>query len=274
MGLERLATLFAAMQQKSSAALVLYFTAGDGGADATAAQIVAAAEAGADLIELGVPFSDPSADGPVIEAAMVRALASGMRPDTIAKTLAIAATVRRSSAVPIVLFGYYNPLLQFGPERLADAAAAAGIDGVLTVDLPPEHDDQLGPALARRGLASIRLLAPTTSPSRAATIAAHASGFLYYVSIAGVTGAASLDARRAAEHLGTLRPACKGLPICAGFGVRSPADVAALAPVVDGVVVGSAIVKQLYETRELPREQQLAALCATTAALKAACRRG
>lgn len=277
-GRARIAATFAALQQKSSAALVLYFTAGDGGADATIEQIVTAAEAGADVIELGVPFSDPSADGPVIEAAMVRALAAreegggGMRPDTIGKTLAIARAVRARVDVPIVLFGYYNPLLQRGTARVIEEARTAGVDGLLVVDLPPEHDDALGPQAESAGLASIRLLAPTTDVERACTIAARGSGFLYYVSIAGVTGAASLDPSAVGERLAALKPALGALPVVAGFGVRTPADVARLAPFCDGVVVGSAIVKQLYEDRALPRAEQLTRLAATVRALKAACR--
>ena len=266
--------MFAASQQKSTAALVLYFTAGDGGAEATVEHIVAAAEAGADLIELGVPFSDPSADGPVIEAAMVRALNSGMRPDTLGKTLQIARAVRLRTPIPIVLFGYYNPLLQRGPQRLAQEAADAGIDGLLTVDLPPEHDDLLGPSLNTQGLASIRLLAPTTPVDRAQSIATSASGFLYYVSLAGVTGAATLDPATVKERLGVLKSATAGLPVCVGFGVRSPQDVAALSSFVDGVVVGSAIVKLLYETATLPPAEQRARLVERVRALKAACKRG
>lgn len=253
-------------------ALVTYFTAGDGGADQTVEYLVAAAEAGADLIELGVPFSDPSADGPVIEAAMVRALATGMRPDTLGKTLAIARAARARTAVPIVLFGYYNPILQYEPERLAIDAAAAGIDGVLVVDLPPEHDDRLGPALTAAGLASIRLLAPTTPPERAATIAAAGAGFLYYVSIAGVTGAASLQPAVVAARLAALRPHLAGLPVCAGFGVSRAEQVAQLAPHVEGVVVGSAIVKLLDEAHRTAPGEARARLAAYVGELKAACK--
>jgi tryptophan synthase alpha chain len=234
-----LAARFAAARAEGRAALVGYLTAFDPTRRASLDRLLAACEAGLDVLELGVPFSDPTADGPTIQQAMVRALASGA---TLGGTLELAAELRRRVDVPIVLFSYANPLLRAGADALVDAAAQAGIAGLLVVDLPPEHAEVLrGPARAR-ALDWVGLIAPTTTPARRAAVLAGSSGFVYAVSLTGVTGAA-LDPSDAKLHAGlaTLKAATE-LPIVVGFGVRSAADVRALAGHADGVVVGSALV--------------------------------
>jgi tryptophan synthase alpha chain len=219
--------------------LIAYLTAGDPSIEESPGLILEAARAGADLIELGVPWSDPSADGPVIQAAMERALAGGA---TLTKVLAVVRAVRRESEVPIILFGYYNPLLQRGPERVAREAKEAGVDGFLVVDLPPEESDELDEPLAHHRLARVPLLAPTTSVERARDICARGGGFAYYVALTGVTGAGHLDAAEVARRVAELRPSLGALPLAVGFGIKDAAGARAVAEVADGVVVGSALV--------------------------------
>lgn len=232
----RLAAAFA----KGRPALVTFVTAGDPTPDATPAILDALVAGGADVIELGMPFTDPMADGPAIQAANVRSLAAGTRTADI---LEIARGFRaRHADVPLVLMGYANPMLRRGPEWFAAAAADAGVDGVICVDVPPEEDDALGPALRASGIAPIRLATPTTDAARLPQVLEGASGFLYYVSVAGITGLqqaaqASIDA--AVSRL----KAATDLPIAVGFGVRTPEQAAAIGAVADGVVVGSAIVE-------------------------------
>jgi tryptophan synthase alpha chain len=235
-----LAARFAACAAEGRAALVGYLTAFDPSRADSLDRLCAACEAGLDVLELGVPFSDPAADGPTIQAAMVRALASGA---TVAATLDLAAELRRRVEVPIVLFSYANPLLRFGAEALALRASQAGASGLLLVDLPPEHCAPLRAPAAAHGLDWIGLVAPTTTPQRRAAVLANASGFIYAVSLTGVTGTA-LDPNdaRLHQHLAELR-ASGPLPVVVGFGVRSPDDVRALARSADGVVVGSALVE-------------------------------
>ena len=221
---------------KRHPALVTFVTAGDG---PTPAILDALVTGGADVIELGMPFTDPMADGPAIQAANIRSLQAGTRTADI---MQIAKDFRaRHLDVPLVLMGYANPMLRRGPEWFAGAAADAGVDGVICVDLPPEEDDALGPALRDAGIAPIRLATPTTDVARLPAVLEGASGFLYYVSVAGITGKqqaqqASIDA--AVAHL----KAATDLPIAVGFGIRTPEQAAAVARVADGVVVGSAIV--------------------------------
>lgn len=235
----QLAATFAATRAEGRAALVGYLTGFDPTRGASLDRLLAACEAGIDVLELGVPFSDPTADGPTIQAAMVRALASGA---TVAGVLELAAELRRRVDVPIVLFGYANPLLRFGPA-LAATAAAAGIAGLLVVDLPPEHADPLRGQARAHGLDWIGLVAPTTTPRRRAAVLAHSSGFNYAVSLTGVTGAAlDADDAQLLKNLAELR-AAGPLPLVVGFGVRSPRDVQALARHADGVVVGSALIE-------------------------------
>jgi len=219
------------------AALVAFITAGDGD---TAANLDALVAGGADVIELGMPFTDPMADGPSIQAANLRSLGAGT---STADILALARDFRaRHAHVPLVLMGYANPMLRRGPEWFAAAAAEAGIDGVICVDVPPEEDDQLGPALRAAGLDLIRLATPTTDAARLPAVLDGASGFLYYVSVAGITGKQQAAQASIEAAVGALK-AATDLPVAVGFGVRTPDQAAAIARVADGVVVGSAIVE-------------------------------
>jgi len=223
-------------------ALVCFLTAGDGD---TAANLDALVVGGADVIELGMPFTDPMADGPAIQQANIRALAAGT---TTAGIFAHAAAFRaRHPATPLVLMGYANPMTTRGPEWFADQCQKAGVDGVICVDLPPEEDAELGPALRAQNIALIRLATPTSGAARLPAILSGASGFVYYVSVAGVTGqqqAATADVAAAVARL----KAATALPVAVGFGVRSPAQAAAIgATGADGVVVGSALVELVAE---------------------------
>ena len=236
----RIADAFAMARAEDRAALVGYLTAFDPDQDGSLARLQAACEAGLDVIELGVPFSDPTADGPDVAAAMVRALASGA---SLGGVLRIAERLRAAVATPIVAFSYANPLLQRGAERFAREAVAAGIDGVLVVDLPPEHAGLLRDAIVAAGLDWIGLVAPTTTPARMDAVAAVTRGFVYAVTLRGVTGAAlDVDAPALERQLASVRERFT-VPVAAGFGIRTPAQVRALAPKVDGIVVGSALVR-------------------------------
>ncbi|MDR2858520.1 MAG: tryptophan synthase subunit alpha [Novosphingobium sp.] len=232
----RLAAAFA----RGRPALVTFITAGDPTPGATPAILDALVEGGADVIELGMPFTDPMADGPAIQAANLRSLGAGTRTADI---LALAAGFRtRHPDVPLVLMGYANPMTIRGPEWFASECAKAGVDGVICVDIPPEEDAALGPALRAAGVAPIRLATPTTDTGRLPAVLDGASGFLYYVSVAGITGKqqAALGAIEAA--VARLK-AATDLPVAVGFGVRTPEQAAAIARHADGVVVGSALVE-------------------------------
>lgn len=221
-------------------ALVAFVTAGDPSPAATPAILDAAVAGGADVIELGMPFTDPMADGPAIQAANLRALAAGTRT---ADVFAIARGFRdRHPNTPLILMGYANPMLRRGAEWFAHRCAQAGVDGVICVDVPPEEDDALGPALRGAAVAPIRLATPTTDAARLPAVLDGASGFLYYVSVAGITGlqqAATASIEQAVARL----KAATDLPVAVGFGIRTPDQAAAVARVADGVVVGSAIVE-------------------------------
>lgn len=239
----RIEQKFAALKWEGRKALVVYITAGDPNMRTTAALIPTLEAAGVDVLEIGVPFSDPTADGPAIQAASQRALKGGA---TLAKILAMIAALRPATGVPIVLFGYYNPILSYGPERFAADAAAAGVDGILVVDLPPEEAGELRQYTDPKGLAFISLIAPTTDPRRARKILRRAAGFVYYISVTGVTGTAvprPEDVRRDVERLRMMT----SLPVAVGFGISTPGQAAAIAPLADGVVVGSALVRLIGE---------------------------
>ena len=226
---------------KTHAALVCFVTAGDGD---TAANLDALVEGGADVIELGMPFTDPMADGPAIQAANLRSLAKGT---TTADILNIARAFRqRHPEVPLILMGYANPMARRGPEWFAEGASEAGVDGVICVDLAPEEDAELGPALREKGIAPIRLATPTTDEHRLPTVLDGASGFLYYVSVAGVTGKQQATGGSIGEAVAKLK-AATDLPIAVGFGIRTPDQAAEVARHADGVVVGSAIVDLIAE---------------------------
>lgn len=263
--MNRLAQRFADCRKSQRRALVTYLMAGDPGPDATVPLLHALVDAGADILELGVPFSDPIADGPAIQAACERALAAGMN---LTGTLALVTEFRRQDqATPIVLMGYLNPIEQMGYAEFAAAAAEAGVDGVLTVDVPPQEAQELVDCLRAMGLAPIFLLSPTTPMERMRQIAAQAEGFLYYVSLKGVTGAASLDVAAVAEQVARIR-ALTELPIGVGFGIGTPAAAAEIARLADAVVVGSALVNKVAHAQDLGFAQQEAA--ALVADLRAA----
>ncbi len=221
---------------------MVYLTAGDPSLAESVALCRRVADAGADIIELGVPWSDPSADGPVIQRAMERALSTGgAAGDALGKTLAVVRALRESSEVPVVLFGYFNPLLQRGLPRVVGECRESGVDGLLVVDLPLDEADELRPLLKEAGLCQIPLLAPTTTMVRARAILSHASGFAYYVALTGVTGAGHLDADAVGARLAALRP-LSPVPLAVGFGIADADGVRAVAPHADAVVVGSALI--------------------------------
>ncbi|MGO8914631.1 MAG: tryptophan synthase subunit alpha [Stellaceae bacterium] len=238
----RIARRFAALRKADRAALIPYLTCGDPDADTFARMLAALPAAGADLIEIGMPFSDPMADGPSIQAAGLRALRSGM---SLERTLAIVRGFRAGdAATPIVLMGYYNPIFIYGVERFLADALSAGVDGLIVVDLPPEHDEELClPALAA-GIDFIRLATPTTDDRRLPTVLKHSAGFVYYVSIAGVTGTKTADAPGIAAAVARIRRQ-SSLPVAVGFGIRSPEQAQAVARVADAAVVGSALVDEV-----------------------------
>jgi len=230
---DRLSAAFA----KPHPALVCFLTAGDGD---TAASLDALVAGGADVIELGMPFTDPMADGPAIQAANLRSLGAGT---TTAEVFRIAADFRqRHPHVPLVLMGYANPMVRRGPEWFAAECEHAGVDGVICVDIPPEEDDALGPALRAAGIAPIRLATPTTDAKRLPQVLEGSAGFLYYVSVAGITGKQQAATASIAEAVGRLK-AATDLPVAVGFGVRTPEQAAKIAKHADGVVVGSALVE-------------------------------
>jgi tryptophan synthase alpha chain len=243
--MNRLAAAFARAQQEKRAALVIYLCAGDPDLDTTLALLLAVAEAGADVIEIGMPFSDPTADGPVIQRASERALASGT---TMRGVLETVRRFREQSDAGIVLFGYYNPILAFGEAQLAKAAKHAGVDGLLVVDLPPEEAGTLLPELAANELHLVPLIAPTTPDARIDRIAPTAGSFLYYVSLTGVTGAETSGLGQAGERAAALR-ARTGLPVAVGFGVKTPEHARQVARHADGVVVGAAVVSTIEQSK-------------------------
>ena len=239
----RIADAFENARKENRAALVIYLCAGDPDLSATADLVVAAAKAGADVIELGVPFSDPTADGPAIQRAAERSLRGGT---TLAKVLDTVRAIRARTNVPILLFGYYNPVLAYGEQSLVDDAADAGADGFLVVDLPPEESAGLrGPAIAR-GLDFVPLVAPTSTQERIVQAAEAATSFIYYVSMTGVTGSKAVDLANASERAGALQREL-GRPVAIGFGVKTKDDVGTVSPHVDGVVVGSTVVRTIED---------------------------
>ena len=247
--MNRIIKVFDEMQLKGEKALVGFVTAGDPTVDASMEVIRAMCEAGLDILELGVPFSDPTADGPVIQRSSARALKSGVN---LTRVLEMAQELRRSFQIPIVLFSYYNPILAYGVDRFYKDALAAGVDGLLVVDLPPEESAEMTSAWTGNALAVIRLVAPTTPPERMARIAEKASGFLYLVSMTGVTGSAGLNLEEVYGVVRALRARSKGIPICVGFGISTPEQVRAVGKLADGVVVGSAFERLIEEHLDDP----------------------
>jgi len=235
---------FASARVARRAAFVPFLMAGDPDLATTERIVVALAEAGADVVELGVPFSDPIADGPVNQAAAARALGAGT---TLPAILASAARLQASTAVPIVLFSYCNPIVRYGAARFAEHAATSGVDGLLLVDLPPEEAEREGlGVIAAAGIDPIHLLAPTSTRERRRAVRRAGSGFVYYVSRLGVTGERATLPAELAREVRAVRGAAK-LPVAVGFGIATPSQAAAVARVADGVVVGSALVRRIGE---------------------------
>lgn len=237
----RITALFSRLGEERRAAFIPYVTAGDPDLETSFSILCGLAEGGADLIELGVPFSDPMADGEVIQAAMLRALQSGT---TLKKVLELVRRFRALHTTPLVLFGYLNPLFRHGLDAVAADAQAAGVDGMLVVDLPPEEADQLVDPLSRHGLDFIALFTPTSDDQRIAAIAARASGFAYYVSMTGITGD-RLSAFAAVEDRVRRVSDIARLPVAVGFGIQTTDDARAVSRFARGVVVGTALVREL-----------------------------
>jgi tryptophan synthase alpha chain len=239
----RIERKFRDLKEKKEKALVMYLTAGDPDMQTTRGLILALEDAGVDIIEIGVPFSDPTADGPVIQAASQRSLHGGT---TLSGILDMIESLRTVSEIPVVLFGYYNPIYSFGTERFAARAKQAGVDGILVVDLPPEESQELRRHTDRAGLDFISLIAPTSSDRRIATIAKSATGFLYYISITGVTGTAQPVMQNIGVDAARIRK-ISALPLVVGFGISTPVQAAEGASYADGVVIGSAFVRLIEE---------------------------
>lgn len=236
---------FADLKKEARAALVTFLMAGDPDLESSLAIIAALPKAGADIIEIGMPFSDPMSDGPTIQAAGVRALKSGT---TLRKTLELVRAFRKGDRdTPIVLMGYYNPIYIYGVDRFLSDAIGAGVDGLIVVDLPPEEDDELCKPALKAGLNFIRLATPTTDDKRLPAVLQNTSGFVYYVSITGITGSAAPDADRVSQAVVRIKKHTD-LPVAVGFGVRDAARARAIAQGADGVVVGSALVEALAKS--------------------------
>ena len=236
---------FAELKSTGRPALVTYITAGDPDLETSAEILRGLPGAGADVIELGMPFSDPMADGPSIQEASQRALKAG---GSLKKTLDMVRDFRaHDDATPIILMGYYNPIYVYPTEPFLTDAKAAGVDGLIVVDVPPEADDEVCLPATRHGISFIRLAAPTTDAKRLPQVLKNTSGFVYYVSITGITGAASPETSDVAARVADIRASTE-LPVCVGFGVKTPAQAKALGNAADGVVVGSAIVNRIKDS--------------------------
>lgn len=236
---------FAALKKAGRGAMVTFVTAGDPDPETAMEIMNGLPGAGADIIELGMPFSDPMADGPAIQASSLRALKAGQ---TMKRTLEMVRTFRKNdSETPIILMGYYNPIFVYPTETFLDEAAAAGVDGLIVVDVPPEADNELCLPALERGLSFVRLATPTTDEQRLPAVLHNTSGFVYYVSIAGITGTAAPVVNDVQAQVARIKAATP-LPVVVGFGVKSPEQVRALAEGADGVVVGSALVRAIEES--------------------------
>src|SRR5580692_10209919 len=259
----RIDTRFAALRQEGRAALVTFITAGDPDLATSLAILKALPAAGADVIELGMPFTDPMADGPAIQASGLRALKGGQ---TMRRTLGLVADFRKEDgATPLILMGYYNPIYIYGVDAFLRDAKTAGIDGLIVVDLPPEEDGELCLPALKAGVNFIRLATPTTDDKRLPAVLANTSGFVYYVSITGITGSAAPDAGKVATAVARIKRHTK-LPVCVGFGVRTADQARAIAENADGVVVGSALVEAVRASLG-PDAKPTAATVASVASL-------
>jgi len=261
----RIDTRFAELAREGRAALVTFVMGGDPDLQTSLALLKALPAAGADVIELGMPFTDPMADGPAIQAAGLRALAGHT---TLAKVLALAAAFRETdAATPLVLMGYYNPIYVYGVARFLADAKAAGVDGLIVVDLPPEEDSELCLPALDAGIAFVRLATPTTDDARLPAVLAHTAGFVYYVSITGITGAATPDYGKVAAAVARLKQHTQ-LPVAVGFGVKNAESAAAIAKVADGVVVGSALVDALRRSLDDNGQATAGSVAAVTALVR------
>jgi len=241
----RIDTRFAALKKEGRAALVTFYMGGDPDPETSLKVIKALPKAGADLIEIGMAFTDPMADGPTIQAAGLRALSKGI---TLEKTLHLVREFRKDdNETPIILMGYFNPIFIYGVEKFLVDAKSSGVDGLIVVDCPPEEDDELCKPALKAGLNFIRLATPTTDEKRLPKVLQNTSGFVYYVSIAGITGAARPDPQKVAASVARIK-AHTSLPVAVGFGVRTAADAAEIAKTADGVVVGSALVEAVRQS--------------------------
>jgi tryptophan synthase alpha chain len=264
----RISRRFAELRERGELGIVAYITAGDPSLDASLRYVLALAEAGADVIELGVPFSDPLADGPTIQRASERALQAGT---TLASVLDLVKRIRQSSQVPLILFGYYNPFFQMGLERFAAAATSAGADGVLTTDLTPEESDEYRRIMAAHHLDTVFLGAPTSTDERLEKIAAVSSGFLYLISRTGVTGAKDALADELPALVRRARAITK-LPIAVGFGISLPGHVSVLGGLADAAVVGSTLVSEIEQAKSV--DAAVVALAERVRSLKGAASQG
>ncbi|NPU11830.1 tryptophan synthase subunit alpha [Bradyrhizobium sp. 83002] len=238
----RMDARFAQLKKEGRSAFVTFVMGGDPDPETSLAIVKALPQAGADIIEIGMPFTDPMADGPSIQAAGLRALKAGM---TLKKTLGLVRSFRESDAdTPIVLMGYYNPIYIYGVDKFLDDAKSAGVDGLIIVDLPPEEDTELCIPALKAGLNFIRLATPTTDDKRLPAVLANTSGFVYYVSITGITGAAAADSSAVGAAVARIKRHT-ALPVCVGFGIRTPETARAIAANADGAVVGTALVDAL-----------------------------
>jgi tryptophan synthase alpha chain len=244
--MNRLDATFARLKEKGEKALIAYIMAGDPSLQDTESLVLELERAGADVIELGVPFSDPIADGPVIQKAAERALRSGT---SLRKILAAVPALRAKTQVPLVLMAYYNTIHAFGEADFCRQAAGAGVDGLIVPDMPPEEAGALDALAAKAGLCLIYLLAPTSTPDRRAMVAKRSRGFVYYVSLTGITGAKLTDLGDVKRNVERIRKAAT-IPVAVGFGVATPEDVAKVGAVADGVIVGSAIVRQVADHQQ------------------------
>ena len=241
----RIDTRFAELKKEGRAAFVTFVMCGDPDLATSLAIIKALPKAGADIIEIGMPFTDPMADGPAIQAAGLRALKAGT---TLKKTLQVVRDFRKENdRTPLVLMGYYNPIYVYGVDRFLTDAKAAGVDGLIIVDLPPEEDEELCLPAMKAGLNFIRLATPTTDDKRLPAVLANTSGFVYYVSITGITGSASADAAQVSAAVARIKRHTR-LPVCVGFGIRTPDAARGIAQAADGAVVGSALIDALRAT--------------------------
>ncbi len=244
--MSRLETRFAELKQQGRAALVTFVTAGDPDYATSLAILKGLPAAGADVIELGMPFTDPMADGPAIQLANLRALAG---KQNMLKTLQMVREFRtQDQTTPLVLMGYFNPIHHYGVPRFVEDALAAGVDGLIVVDLPPEHNEDLCDPAQAAGIDFIRLTTPTTDDKRLPVVLNGSSGFVYYVSVAGVTGAGSATLEHVEQAIARLKRHTE-LPVCVGFGIRTPEQAAAIARLTEGVVVGSALVDQIANAK-------------------------